>query len=97
MRTDWAGSSMDIRPFQPAYEPTVGATARGLRASSGRQPIDPVKVARVLLDVATLDEPPLHLVLGRDAVDYIARTMRETMASDARWADVGRSVDYDFD
>ena len=94
MRTDWAGASMDIPPVAPAYEPTVGAMARHLRTVSGTEPIDPVKVARVFLEVARMDEPPRHLVLGRDAVDHMARAMRDLAGADRRWAGLGRSVDF---
>jgi NAD(P)-dependent dehydrogenase (short-subunit alcohol dehydrogenase family) len=94
MRTDWAGASMDIPAVAPAYEPTVGAMARHLRAVGGTEPIDPVQVARVFVEIAQLEEPPLHLVLGRDAVDHMARAMRDLSQADARWADLGRSVDF---
>ncbi|MFI6080085.1 SDR family NAD(P)-dependent oxidoreductase [Streptomyces sp. NPDC051217] len=95
MRTDWAGASMDIPEVEPEYEATVGAMGRRLRSTLGKEPIDPAKVARVLLDVARMDEPPLHLVLGRSAVDYVAEKMRTLTDSDARWAELGRSVDFD--
>ncbi|MFI2287682.1 SDR family NAD(P)-dependent oxidoreductase [Streptomyces niveus] len=95
MRTDWAGSSMDIPEIAPEYAATVGAMAEHLRTTTGKEPIDPAKVARVLLDVARMDEPPLHLVLGRDAVDYVADKMRTLADGDARWAELGRSVDFD--
>ncbi len=94
MRTDWAGSSMDIAAFGPEYEATVGAMARQLRGASGSEPIDPAKVAQVLLDLADDPQPPLHLVLGSRAVDLVAGMMRETAAEAERWADVGRSVDF---
>jgi NAD(P)-dependent dehydrogenase (short-subunit alcohol dehydrogenase family) len=94
MRTDWAGSSMDVPAFGPEYEATVGAKAKRLRESSGTEPIDPAKVARVFLDLAGEAQPPVHLVLGSDAVDLIAGAMRDTTAEDARWAHVGRSVDF---
>jgi NAD(P)-dependent dehydrogenase (short-subunit alcohol dehydrogenase family) len=94
MRTDWAGSSMDIPAFGPDYEATVGAMAKRLREASGTEPIDPAKVARVFLDLAGNPQPPLHLVLGSDAVDLIADVMRDTTAEDERWARVGRSVDF---
>jgi NAD(P)-dependent dehydrogenase (short-subunit alcohol dehydrogenase family) len=94
MRTDWAGSSMAIPEFDNKYEPTVGAIAKRLRAVTGTEPIDPAKVARVLVDVAAMDEPPLHLVLGRAAVEQVERAMTELVANDRRWADVGRAVDY---
>jgi NAD(P)-dependent dehydrogenase (short-subunit alcohol dehydrogenase family) len=95
MRTDWAGSSMTVPAFGPEYEATVGALAKHLRGSSGAEPIDPAKVARVFLDLADNPHPPLHLVLGRDAVERVASGMRQTAAEDEKWADVGRSVDFD--
>jgi NAD(P)-dependent dehydrogenase (short-subunit alcohol dehydrogenase family) len=95
MRTDWAGSSMDIPDFGPGYEAAVGAMGRHLREVSGTEPIDPAKVARAFLDLADNPQPPLHLVLGRAAVDHTASVMRETAAEDERWAQVGRSVDFD--
>jgi hypothetical protein len=94
MRTDWAGSSMDIPAFGPDYEATVGAMAKRLREASGTEPIDPAKVARVFLDLAGNPQPPLHLVLGSDAAGLIAGVMRDTTAEDERWARVGRSVDF---
>jgi hypothetical protein len=33
-----------------------------------------------------MDQPPLHLVLGRDAVDHMARVMSDLSGADARWA-----------
>src|SRR6201987_4381514 len=45
MRTDWAGSSMDIPAFGSGYQATVGAVAKHLRETSGTEPIDPAKVA----------------------------------------------------
>jgi NAD(P)-dependent dehydrogenase (short-subunit alcohol dehydrogenase family) len=94
MRTDWAGSSMEIPPFDPAYEPTVSGLATYLRETTGKEPIDPAKVARVFLDLADNPEP-LHLVLGKDAVDYVASAMQAMIAEDQKWAEVSRSVDFD--
>ena len=95
MRTDWAGSSMDIPDFLPEYESTVGAIAKQLRTTTGTEPIDPAKVARVFLELADDPEPPLHLVLGRNAVDHIAGVMQGIVAEDRQWAEVGRSVDFE--
>jgi hypothetical protein len=41
-----------------------------------------------------LEDPPFHLVLGRGAVDMMAREMAETVQADVRWAELGRSVDF---
>ncbi len=94
MRTDWSGPSMTVRPYRAAYEPALGPLVRHLADMRRREPIDLAKVARVFLEVADMDEPPLHLVLGRDAVDRVARQTAVITASDARWAPLGRSVDF---
>src|SRR5277367_674206 len=63
-RTDFAGSSTELREGRPEYAATVGATARFQRDYDGRQPGDPAKAAAVLLQVVSLTEPPLRLLLG---------------------------------
>jgi NAD(P)-dependent dehydrogenase (short-subunit alcohol dehydrogenase family) len=95
MRTDWSGPSMQVRPYKSAYEPTVGPMVKYLADMRTKEPIDPAKVARVLLEVVEMDEPPLHLVLGKFAVDMVAGQLAELTAADERWAELGRSVDFD--
>ena len=94
MRTDWAGASMRVPAMDDAYVGTVGAFAERTRASGGSQPIDPEAVARVLVDLSEHPDPPLHLPLGADAVEYARRALEENLAQDAEWAEVGRSVDF---
>jgi len=95
MRTDWAGSSMTVHPVSPAYEQTVGAvnTLRGTLMS--RAASDPAKVADVVLTVADLDEPPVRLLLGSDAVRFAEQVERARAESDARWRELSVSTDYD--
>jgi hypothetical protein len=64
-------SPSQITPFDPAYTTTVGATAKRQQAWYGKQPIDPTKVARALLGLATNPEPPLHLILGTYELETI--------------------------
>jgi NAD(P)-dependent dehydrogenase (short-subunit alcohol dehydrogenase family) len=94
MRTDWAGSSMVVPQHSPDYTPTVGAMAARLRAASGTEPIDPDKVARAFVQIAELNEPPLHLLLGSDAVDLAAAALQKTTEEGQQWAELGRSVDF---
>jgi NAD(P)-dependent dehydrogenase (short-subunit alcohol dehydrogenase family) len=95
MRTEWAGSSMTIHPVSGPYEPTVGAMARRFETSGATMAGDPAKVAQVVLTVANLDEPPLRLVLGSDAVKYATAAAEEQAASDLRWRDLSVSTDHD--
>ena len=75
-RTDFAGSSQTILADNPAYASTVGAVARFQREYDGAQPGDPKKAAAAILNVARLDEPPMRLLLGRDAVRAAAEAER---------------------
>ena len=94
MATDWAGSSMAVPKISEPYQPTVGAAA-AMHDSSWRPLGDPAKVARVILDVAGMDEPPTRLLLGSEAYAYATAAARTQLASDEQWREVSRSTDRD--
>jgi hypothetical protein len=56
---------------------------------------DPAKVAEVVLKVSAMDEPPLRLLVGSDAVRYAAMVEQARAESDARWRDLSLSTDHD--
>lgn len=96
MRTDWAGPSMTVHPISPAYEPTVGRVVSMLRGNiAHRAAGDPAKVADVVLTVADLDDPPVRLLLGSDAVHYAGQVEAARAESDAKWRALSVSTDAD--
>ena len=95
-RTDFAGSSTELREGRPEYDATVGATVRFQRNYDGRQPGDPVKAAAVLLHIASLSEPPLRLLLGSDAYSAAENHGLQILASDREWKDLSVSTDASF-
>lgn len=95
MRTDWAGSSMAVHPVSPAYEQTVGAVNALRTTLMAKAASDPAKVADVVLRVAGLDQPPVRLLLGSDAVHFAGQVERARAESDARWRELSASTDYD--
>jgi NAD(P)-dependent dehydrogenase (short-subunit alcohol dehydrogenase family) len=94
-RTDFAGASSTIRQGRPEYDATVGATARFQHDYNGKQPGDPAKAAAAVCHIAGLDEPPLRLLLGSDAVRLVEQTDRATMEADRKWRDLSVSTDFD--
>jgi NAD(P)-dependent dehydrogenase (short-subunit alcohol dehydrogenase family) len=96
MQTDWAGSSMRVPPVSEPYQPTVGVMAAMHHelGSSGALG-DPAKVARVVLEVAAMAEPPLRLILGSEAYAYAMAAARARAESDAAWHDLTISTDRD--
>jgi NAD(P)-dependent dehydrogenase (short-subunit alcohol dehydrogenase family) len=93
-RTDFAGSSTELRPGRPEYDSTVGATVRFQREYDGKQPGDPAKAAAVLLHIASLPEPPLRLLLGSDCYAAAEKSALDKLESDRRWKNLSVSTDY---
>jgi NAD(P)-dependent dehydrogenase (short-subunit alcohol dehydrogenase family) len=93
-RTDWGGSSMRILPVSADYESTVGEMNRYRRAVDGQQPGDPARAAAIITEIARLDQPPLRLLLGSDALRIAGESARAREAEAAEWAPVSRSTDF---
>jgi NAD(P)-dependent dehydrogenase (short-subunit alcohol dehydrogenase family) len=93
-RTDWGGSSMRMLPVSKDYEATVGEMNRYRRAVDGQQPGDPARAARIITEIAALDQPPLRLLLGSDALRVAAESAQARAAEAAEWAAVSRSADF---
>lgn len=96
-RTDFAGSSTAIYEGRPEYAKTVGATADYQRNYNGRQPGDPAKAAAVVLHIASLDTPPLRLLLGSDAATAVEKADAARMEADRTWRVVSQSTDFEQD
>lgn len=93
-RTDWAGSSMHIYEPGEAYQDSLGRLLSFWRNGIVPQG-DPAKAAAVILRLADMDEPPLRLPLGSDAVSMIRQADEEKLAEITRWESVSLSTDAD--
>jgi NAD(P)-dependent dehydrogenase (short-subunit alcohol dehydrogenase family) len=93
-RTDFAGSSTTIREGRPEYDATVGKIARFQRDFNGKQPGDPAKAAAAVLRITSLDNPPLRLILGSDAVQAIEQNDLAKLNSDRQWKELSCSTDF---
>ena len=58
-------------------------------------PGDPVKAARVLLQIAATDDPPLRLLFVSDAVEGVEKADRGKTESDQKWRSLSLSTDFD--
>lgn len=94
-RTDFQGRSMTI-PKQSidAYAATAGARRTQLRERLGKEPGDPQRAADAIMNIAGSDDPPLHLALGRMAVDRARDTLRAHLQSIDNWEALSLSADY---
>jgi hypothetical protein len=86
-RTEFLAAGSPTLPATqiPDYEAAHSVVATHVTGSiHGHQPGDPEKLAEVLMAVATNGNPPLHLVLGSDALGLAEKkvaTFSEALAS----------------
>ena len=93
-RTDFAGASTTIAPENPVYAATVGKVARFQREYNGAQPGDPAKAAAAILRVTSVDDPPLRLLLGSDAVRAADEATKARSEVDKKWRQLSESTDF---
>lgn len=94
-RTDWAGRSMvraqrSIADYDAVFDPV-----RARRQSiSGKQPGDPAKAARAILQIVASENPPVHLLLGPDAVKRTRAKLDALRAQIDAWESLSTSTDF---
>jgi len=94
-RTDWAGRSATFtEPAIEDYRPTAGKNMADIQGYSGRQPGDPERAAQAMFDLVRMDNPPVHLPLGKAAVkgalDKFATIAKEV----EQYAHIGNGADF---
>ena len=95
-RTEFAGS-VNMRPAQriDAYRPVVDPVEAYLYGGDGKQPGDPAKAAEAMIAAVESDDPPLHLLLGQDAIGRWEQKQAEFSSEVARWRAVGEATAID--
>ncbi|MBL6750263.1 MAG: SDR family NAD(P)-dependent oxidoreductase [Nevskia sp.] len=76
------------------YAGTAGAVVSRLGKLSGHQAGDPARGAAVIMQAALSDDPPLHLVVGRDAIERARAKLQRLAADIDRWETVGSTTDF---
>ncbi|MBC7996797.1 MAG: SDR family NAD(P)-dependent oxidoreductase [Leptolyngbya sp.] len=77
-----------------AYESTSGAFVARLNKIAGTQLGNPELAAKAMVDLAHLSNPPMHLLLGSDAVDRTRAMLEKFNAEIDQWESVSRSTDF---
>jgi len=94
-RTDWAGRSANESKLQiEDYAATAGQVRASVRASSGKQPGDPVRAAKAILEAVASGKPPQHLLLGNDAFDGAMAKLEHLRQDFTAGEAVARSADF---
>lgn len=92
-RTDWAGSSMTFAEPIDDYKNVLQALKDYLQSIV---PLgNPSKAAQVIIDLVEHPEPPVHLILGSDAVAILEVVDADRKAEFEKWKSVSLSTDFD--
>ena len=95
-RTEFAGAA-NMRPERriDAYRPVVDPVEAYLYGGDGKQPGDPAKAAAAMIAAVESDDPPLHLMLGQDAIGLWRQKQADFSAELERWRAVGEATAFD--
>lgn len=63
-------------------------------AGHGQQQGDPARASRAIIAALESDRPPLHLVLGGDALDLVRAKIEDLKRDLDTWERLTRSTDY---
>ncbi|MFY0255255.1 oxidoreductase [Chitinophaga sp. 30R24] len=94
-RTDWGGASMTFAPHVEGYETTVDWVIGFLKSDQYVPVGDPDKAAKVMVDLAYDPAPPIHLLLGSEAVGFVQQADAARTADLEKWLPVSLSTDHD--
>ncbi|HEX7388966.1 MAG TPA: short-chain dehydrogenase, partial [Acidiphilium sp.] len=77
-----------------AYDTTVGQTRAQLDAMAGKQIGDPARGAAAILAAVDADEPPVHLLLGTDALRRARESLDMLIDEMDRWEETTNGTDF---
>lgn len=93
-RTDWAGRSMTRTPRSiEDYDKVFDPVRKMREQKSGKQLGDPRKAARAMLSAIAADSPPVHLLLGSDALGLVRNKLSALEDEIRAWETVTVSTD----
>ncbi len=87
-------ADMDSAPDIEGYEASVGQRVTQFKSNFIAKS-DPTKAAKVLLDLAEHPEPPVHLLLGSDAINRLKQADTERNLEMEKWLSVSLLTDAD--
>lgn len=94
-RTDWGGASMSFAKVVEGYETTIGWASDYIKSGKYVPIGDPAKAANVMVELADNPQPPVHLVLGSEAIALLKQADAARKAEMENWESVSLSTDHD--
>lgn len=95
-RTDFAGRSLhqSAEPIE-AYAQTAGLRRKENDSLDGNQAGDPIKAADAIIALAEQENPPMRLVLGKEALELAEVDLNQQLDDLMDWEHLGKATDFD--
>ena len=94
-RSDFSGRSLHLRRSDVSdYDDGAGARIELVRSVDGRQRGDPVKLARLVVEVVNMENPPRQMIAGPDAYTAITERMESIMRAMEQHRELSCSTDF---
>ncbi len=95
-RTDFRGpaSLKQSATRIDAYADTAGKSRAGTQAGHGKQAGDPMRGARAIIAAVEAEHPPVHLLIGGDALDQVRAKLDALRRETDAWEETTRSTDF---
>jgi NAD(P)-dependent dehydrogenase (short-subunit alcohol dehydrogenase family) len=95
-RTDWAGRSLVRKERSIAdYDAVFDPVRKRRQDMSGKQTGDPKKAAAAMLTLIEAENPPMHLLLGSDALRLVREKLDFLKSELDAWEELTLSTDVD--
>jgi NAD(P)-dependent dehydrogenase (short-subunit alcohol dehydrogenase family) len=94
-RTDFIAKGV-VQPENalPEDYPSTAALVGMFNERDGQQYSDPRRLAEVLIEIAELEKPPLHLPLGEDSYNAIKKQLEKISEEISQWREKSLSTGY---
>lgn len=95
-RTEFAGDAI-VRPEKEidAYNAVIEPVEKYIFGNDGKQPGDPHKAALAMIAVIESKNPPLRLLLGKDALERFEKKQKQLQAEMAEWRETSEGTAFD--
>jgi hypothetical protein len=89
-------SERSVRSSEPIgdYADSVGQVREQLEQLDGKQPGDPARAARAIVDAVEAEAPPRRLPLGTMALEHIRAKLTTQLEELEAWSELSASTDF---
>ncbi|KAF4496232.1 ketoreductase [Fusarium agapanthi] len=88
IKTEWATTATETAKVSEPYEQTVGQMIQLVKGHSTWT--EASEIARAIIHLSNVEDPPLRIILGKDALQYAHMAAKALAECDEKWENVSK-------